>query len=149
MTGWSWCIVGLVLLGAEIVVPSGFYLFLLGVAALGVAFVTGVGLMPEAIWPLWTWQALAFSIFSIALLVTVSGRLRKLLVRSTSGGGSGDTIGRVVKLTGAVMPGEFGTVEMWGVNWRIKNVDTRTLEVGTEATVVGSEGVTLHVKGNS
>ena len=43
MIWWYWMLVGLVLLGAEMVTPGGFYILFFGLAALVVGTAAGVG----------------------------------------------------------------------------------------------------------
>ncbi len=148
MTGWFWCALGLLLLLVEILVPAGFFFCLLGTAALGVALLTGLALIPDWYWPVWVWQAIAFSILGLVLLGALSSKLREIIGKPTSRV-TGDTVGQVVKVVDTVAPHETGTAELWGVIWKIRNLDTKILEKGSEAVVVTSEGITLHVKSNS
>ena len=46
MPWWGWVVVGAALLGAEIVVPTDFYLVFLGLSALAVGLVGAAGLEP-------------------------------------------------------------------------------------------------------
>jgi membrane protein implicated in regulation of membrane protease activity len=148
MSGWLWCIIGLGLLVAELVIPAGFFLFFLGASALIIAFLTSIGLMPFWYWPLWAWQTLIFSIVSVALLFVFPKKLQGLFGRA-SAPMTGNTVGSIVKLAGNLAPGATGSAELWGTAWRVKNVDSKILEEGSEAVVVGSEGITLQIKSNN
>ena len=51
MPWWGWLVIGAMLLGAEIIVTTDFYLAVLGVAALSVGLVSALGL--ETPWMQW------------------------------------------------------------------------------------------------
>ena len=65
MIWWYWMLIGLVLLGAEMLTPGGFYILFFGLAALIVGSLTGLG-FTQAEWIQW----LLFS--ALAILSTRS-----------------------------------------------------------------------------
>ena len=64
---WLWLVLGLVLLGVEILTPGGFYIIFFGVAALIVGVLAGLGVGG----PLWA-QLVLFSVLSVASLVVTA-----------------------------------------------------------------------------
>lgn len=140
MSSVAWFIIGVVLLVSELVFPTGFFLFLLGVAATLVGFFGLTGLVAS-----WEIQTVIFGVLAILLPLVFVGRLRtKFLGNSKNAGG--DTTGQIVTVANAIQPGEIGTGELWGSPWRIKNVDTVILMPKSEVIVVNAEGVTLDVR---
>ncbi len=139
MAGWIWLIIGIALCIAEMVVVSGFFLFLLGVSALLLGLLVLSGLLQT--WPL---QAVVFSVLAIASWILFGSRLKGALSRSNEAS-SDDTKGKVVQADGAIPPGHVGSGELWGSTWRLKNVGDEVIPSGAECVVVDVEGVTLHV----
>ena len=71
MAWWVWAVAGLLLLGTELLIPVDFFVFFLGVAALGVSVAAAFGVTGMS------GQLLLFSV--LAVLTTVG--LRTPLVR--------------------------------------------------------------------
>jgi membrane protein implicated in regulation of membrane protease activity len=139
MAGWTWCVIGLVLFVGELVIPSGFFLFFLGISGVIVGLITLGGISLS-----WAVQTVIFAVIAMALWFIFAGKARGLLGKGATG--SEGPVGKIVTVIAAVGPGEHGTAELWGSNWRIKNVDDRPLAAGASALVVAAEGVTLHVR---
>ncbi len=143
MTWWVWLVLGLVLLGGEMAVPGGFYLFFFGVGALlvGLVGLAGLGLPP---WGQW----LLFSALSIAALVLlrprIIGRLRHAERRID------DTlVGEVAVASEAVAPGAIGRGELRGSVFAIRNHGADPLAAGQRCRVVRVDGLTLEVRSES
>lgn len=138
MAWWFWCIGGLALMLAELVTPSGFYLFFLGVSALIVGGISSTGVLQtmEA-------QGLLFAPLALGSCFLFARAVqRKMRVPKAKE----DTVGQIVKVLAPVPAGELGSGELWGSPWRIQNVDSRDLPADSKAVVVAVEGVTLRVK---
>lgn len=145
MLWWHWSIMGLVLIGLEILTLGGlgnFYFLFFGVAALMVSALAWVGLT-EAAWLQW----LCFVLFGILSLFA----LRKPL----QGTGS---IQEMNEVPVDSMVGEFATVlenleaqrigkvELHGTSWTARNAGTSTIGKGMQAKVIRVEGLTLWVQ---
>src|SRR6185437_12759962 len=77
MTWWYWLFMGLVLAGAEMISPGGFYLLFFGIAALIVGALAGLGIVQPA-WLEW----LLFSILAVVSLLLFRGPLRRMTRRT-------------------------------------------------------------------
>jgi membrane protein implicated in regulation of membrane protease activity len=123
----------------ELVVPSGFYLFLLGVSGVVVGGVVLVGIVPD-----FTAQLVLFSVVAVVTCFCLAGKLRRRL----QGGKpmTAEAVGRVVKISEVITPGAVGSGELWGSVWRVRNTGPETLDKDAEAIVIGVEGLTLQVK---
>lgn len=138
--GWSWMVLGLLLLVVEIVAASTFFLWF-GLAALIVGLATFV--LEGAVF--WQWQAqlIAFVVLSIVLVIV--GR-RYLASRSIM---DSDTphlnqrtkqfIGREVILSEAIAQG-VGRIKMGDTIWRVKGEDA---PVGTKVKIIGEDSSTV------
>ena len=135
---WNWLIVGLVLVGLELLAPGVFMLWL-GLAALLVGLLSFV--VP------WSWQAqlIAFSIFAIAA-VPLWRRV------GNARGGATDQpflnrradalVGRVFTLERPIVDGSV-TVRIDDTVWRVAGRDA---PAGSQVRVVAAEGASLRVE---
>jgi membrane protein implicated in regulation of membrane protease activity len=140
MPAWIWLVLGISLVIVELLLPSGFFLFILGIAGIVVgAFVaTGVisGWMPEVV---------VFCVVAIGCWLAFGKHLVQLFSRRPAGH-QGQLVGSVVSVTANIPVGSTGTGTLWGTQWRLENIDSSTLTAGSEAVVVSSQGITLQVK---
>lgn len=139
MLWWGWFIVGFMLLVAETLVPSGFFLFMFGLSGLTIGFLT----LAEVSGPPWLqWCAAAILAVAYSLLIRrpLVERLQKAPSQST-GGLPGDT----VQITETITPGQVGQGSMRGTQWRVRNNTGAELSPGDHATVDNVDGVTLNV----
>jgi membrane protein implicated in regulation of membrane protease activity len=140
MTWWYWLFLGLVLAGAEIASPGGFYLLFFGIAALVVGALAGLDLVRTE-WLQW----LLFSGLAVVSLVL----LRSPLLRITAGtpDRSVDSmIGETAVLLGELAPGHTGKAELRGTTWSARNDGPSLLAKDQRAIVTRVDGLTLWVK---
>ena len=137
---WSWMVLGLVLLGAEILVP-GFFLIWIGIAAII------VGAISLLLWPLayWTWQVQVLVFLSFALAAAFSGRR---LMQNRQGSDqpllnrrAAQLIGRSSTLEEPIVNG-VGRVRIDDTTWRVRGPD---LPAGARVHVTRAEGNELTV----
>jgi hypothetical protein len=140
MPWWAWLVLGLILLGGEMLTPGGFYLLFFGCGALAVGLLGLVGL-DTPVWGQW----LLFTVLSVALIAVVRprivGRLR------SSGSAIGDTVvGEWVLVETPIAPGAIGRGELRGSVWTVCNAGNAALNPGDRCRVERVEGLTLHVR---
>ncbi|MDR2219333.1 MAG: NfeD family protein [Methylobacillus sp.] len=140
---WIWGIVGLVLLGVEIV-SGTMHAFWFGIAALLVAVLTW--LIPAM--PL-TLQLLLFSVFSIGALIVWQRYCKKTSTDLRIGQSQGDEIGRVGTIIAPVGPKQTGRIlftqgVMGSREWTA--IADEEIAVDAEAVIVAIEGNSLRVK---
>ncbi|MCJ2067602.1 NfeD family protein [Methylobacterium sp. J-030] len=133
---WTWVIAGLVLAGAEILVP-GVFLIWLGLAALATGLATAVFPIP------WQGQTLLFAGLAV-VLVTAATRLN----RRGAGRADGDLnrpdrglIGREAVLDAPIVQGA-GRIRFDDTLWRVEGPD---LPAGCRVRVTGISGTVLRV----
>jgi membrane protein implicated in regulation of membrane protease activity len=138
---WTWCIAGLILLGLEMVLPSGFFLFFFGVGALLTgAFVLLIGGGLEA-WSPWV----VFSLSSVVSLLLFRTKL-KVLLRRGSEERSPELSGELGIVLNSVIPAAGnGIVELRGTSWQAKNGGSTELPVGSRVRVRAVNGLTVEV----
>ncbi|HEY6084141.1 MAG TPA: NfeD family protein [Nitrospira sp.] len=139
MTWWYWMVLGLILLGAEMTTPGGFYILFFGLAALLVGTLAGLDAV-QLDWLQW----LLFSVIAIVSLVLFRG---PLLARLNSGNvGHSDIDSMVGEIAVPLEPlgaGDTGKAELRGTTWTAKNVGSVLLQKGQRVKVTRVEGLTL------
>lgn len=138
MTWWLWVLIGIGLLVVEMATPGGFFALFFGVGALVVAPLAAAGV--DA-----TWQWLAFSAVSLALLATLRRRVKAHLARRP--GPVVDTlVGEEAVLLEDLPAGGEGAAELRGVPWRARLVSGEPLRAGQRCRVERVEGLVLWVR---
>ncbi|HEU4684527.1 MAG TPA: NfeD family protein [Nitrospira sp.] len=144
MTWWYWMVLGLVLLGAEMTTPGGFYIIFFGLSALLVGTLAGLGWV-QADWLQW----LLFSIIAVLSLVLFRGPLLARLSNKKSGHTDIDSmVGEVAIPLEPLAVGEVGKAELRGTTWSAKNVGASRLHKGQRGKVAKVEGLTLWITGD-
>ncbi len=142
MTWWLWALLGLFLLGGEIVTPGGFYMLFFGIGALVVGLLVGLGLV-EADWISW----LLFSTISVASLLLLRPPLRRLMSSNQGGLSPMDTmVGETALVLEDLTPGALGKAECRGSIWNARNGSDRSLSKGQRSRVDRVDGITLWIK---
>lgn len=139
---WNWMVLGLVLLGAEILVP-GVFLIWIGVAAII------VGALSLALWDtaIWGWQAQVLVFLALSLIAAFGGRA--LMKRSKPSSDAPllnqrgeQLIGRTATLDEAIVNGH-GRVKIGDTTWIVSGPD---LAAGTQVRVTGAARTKLTVE---
>jgi membrane protein implicated in regulation of membrane protease activity len=132
---------GLVLLGAEMVTPGGFYILFFGLAALVVGAVAGVGLV-QAEWLQW----LLFSGVAILSLLVFRGPLLAWIKTRDKKMPTVDSmVGESAMLLEDVVPSGTGKVELHGTTWTAHNAGLALLKKGQRCKVERVEGLALWI----
>ena len=139
---WSWWILGLTLLAAELLVP-GVFLVWIGLAAIA------VGALSLAFWTtaFWSWEVQMLVFAALSVVFVLAGR------RFYSRGGAESDqpllnqraatyIGRIATLGEPVVDGR-GRLKIDDSHWPVRGPD---LPAGTRVRVTGCEGHTLDVE---
>ena len=145
MPWWGWIVVGALLLGAELLVPTDFYLVFLGLAALAVGCLGIVGLSgPSAL------QWALFAALSVVGLTAFRRRVRDRFRVTTDGARlDDDLVGEIAIAQELLPPGGTGRVELRGSPWTARNAGDAPLEPGCRTRVERLEGLLLHVRRES
>jgi membrane protein implicated in regulation of membrane protease activity len=142
MIWWYWMLVGLVLLGAEMVTPGGFYILFFGLAALAVGTLAGVGLV-QAEWLQW----LLFSGIAILSLLVFRGPLLAWIKTHDKEMPNVDSMaGECAIPLEDLAPGGTGKAELRGTMWTAHNAGSALLKKNQRCKVQRVEGLTLWIK---
>jgi membrane protein implicated in regulation of membrane protease activity len=142
MPWWAWLVLGIGLLGVEmLVIDAQFYLVFIGLSAALVGLLALLGIdLPQ--WAQW----LTFSALAITAMLTFRRRIYEL-VRGRSGQVDERlTVGDRVVIPTRLEPGQSGRVEYRGSSWSARNTGGQPIEAGREAVIDHVDGLTLHVK---
>jgi membrane protein implicated in regulation of membrane protease activity len=141
MIWWYWMLVGLVLLGAEMVTPGGFYILFFGLAALAVGTLAGVGLV-QAEWLQW----LLFSGIAILSLLVFRGPLLAWIKTHDKEMPNVDSMaGESAIPLEDLAPGGTGKAELRGTMWTAHNAGPALLKKNQRCKVQRVEGLTLWI----
>jgi membrane protein implicated in regulation of membrane protease activity len=137
--GWVWIVLGLALVGGEMLAP-GVFLLWFGLAALLTGIVvglTGIG---------WQGALLVFAVLAIASVLAGRAITRRRDEEPDAASGLNDRgrqlIGKVFRLE-ATMAGGEGRIRVGDSSWRVTGPE---LLAGTEIRIVRVEGATLVVE---
>jgi inner membrane protein len=141
MVWWYWMVLGLVLLGAEMTTPGGFYILFFGLSALLVGALAGFDIV------LMDWlQWLLFSVIAIGSLLVFRGPLLARINDGTSTHADVDSmIGEVATALEALPAGATGKAELRGTTWTTKNVGSIAVDKGQRGRVTKVDGLTLWI----
>ena len=139
MEAWLLFIIGIALCVAELVIPTGFFLLIIGLGVLVVGALTFVGLIAS-----WIAQATVFSGVALGIWYLFGDHLQRLLRSGEKE--YGGLIGQVVVARESLAPGHKGHGELWGAPWRIENGGAEMIEIGDECHVLASDGLVLRVR---
>jgi membrane protein implicated in regulation of membrane protease activity len=141
MAWWSWCILGVVLLGIELfAVDAQLYLVFAGIAAIAVGLV-GLSGLDLPVWAQW----ISFAVLSLAAMVTIRQHVYGKLMKRPLGKVSSDLDQHIV-IEQDLLPGKSCRVEYRGSGWTVQNVGERAIAAGDSVRIESIEGVTLHVR---
>ena len=139
--GWAWMVVGLALLGAELVMP-GVLLMWIGFAAVAVGLVSLIGL--SDLW--WDWRAQAIVFAALAFLFAIIGsRVQRRGPDDEAerlGRPGLRLVGRTATLAEPIENG-IGRARLGDTLWRVAGPD---LPSGARVTVTGEADGTLTVE---
>ena len=141
MVWWYWMLLGLVLLGIEMVTPGGFYILFFGLAALIVGSLAGLGIA-QADWLQW----LMFSGLAILSLLVFRGPLLARLKKQDTDLPAVDTLAgeSATPLENLAVSGT-GKAELRGTTWTAHNAGPTPLTKGQRCKVDRVEGLTIWI----
>ena len=139
---WLWIYAGAALMLLELVAP-GFVLCFFGLSA------ATVGVLKFAFGDAFTpaWQLAAFSAFSVLYILILRRYLKRVFVGGkveTKTDFDNDSVGRVGKLTAAVLPPLTGRVMLGDSEWTAEA--ERPIAVGANVRVVAQQNLTMKVE---
>lgn len=142
MIWWLWLVLGLVLVGVEMLTPGGFFVIFFGAAAIVVGVLAGLGSAGPA-WLQWLLFS-ALSVLSLALF------RKPLMRRFRLGDGASHAVdsmvGEACVVLGAPGPDGYGKVELRGATWTARSTGGAALVKGQRCKVERVDGLTLWIR---
>jgi len=140
MEWWMWLAGGFVLLVAELVTPSGFFIMFFGVGAMltGVAASVGAVTAPAAQWFL-------FTVISVLSLLLFRGKIQARVEHSGPMLPVDSLVGEVALPVEAMAPGTVGRVTLRGSSWEARNEGDTPLGANQRCRVTRVSGLQLGV----
>jgi inner membrane protein len=141
MIWWYWMLLGLVLLGIEMVTPGGFYILFFGLAALIVGSLAGLEIA-QAEWLQW----LLFSGLAVLSLLIFRGPLLAALQKRDKNLPAVDTLAgeSAIPRENLAVSG-IGKAELRGTTWTAHNAGPTPLMKGQRCKVERIEGLTIWI----
>jgi len=143
MTWWLWVLLGLALLGGELLTPGGFFLIFFGIAAILVGLLALTGAVASA-WVQW----LLFSVLSLVTLALFRRPLLEWLRPHLAGKDVDNLTEDVAVALEPIAPGEIGRAELRGSPWQARNAGPAPIASGQRCRVERVEGLMLHLRGS-
>lgn len=142
MPWWGWIVIGMLLLGAELLlIEAEFFLVFIGAAAV----LTGIVAALAPGMPYWApW--ILFAVLSLVSMVVFRRRVYRALRRDVPDMRD-DVLGEQVRINEDLPAGGTCRVEHRGSTWMARNVGPDAIGAGTAARIVGVEGISLRVEG--
>jgi hypothetical protein len=140
MAGWIWVAGGLLLLGAEVLTPGGFFIMFFGLGAIVTGGAAASGLVTSV-----SGQWLLFTLSSIAGLLLFRG---KLLARMSPPGPAPQVdsmVGEIAQALAEITPHGVGRVSLRGTSWEARNESDAPLAASQRCRVVRVSGLQLGV----
>ena len=140
MPWWGWMVVGMLLLGAELlVVDAEFFLVFIGLSAalIGLADLMGIHM------PVWA-QYLSFAALSVLSMVLFRRKVYTM-VRGNPPSLEDALTGETIQLTEDLPPGATSRVEFRGTTWNVANKGNDVIRAGTRVTIDDVDGTTLNI----
>ena len=140
MIWWLWLVIGLVLVGVELMTPGGFFVLFFGVAALVVGVLVRVG-AAEVAWVQW----LLFSALSVLSLAIFRKPLMRRFRLSESAPPVDSMIGEACVVVQAPGADGYGKVELRGTSWTARAA-AGSFVAGQRCRVERVDGLTLWIR---
>lgn len=142
MPWWGWIVIGLLLLGAELMlIEAEFFLVFIGIAAV----LTGIAAAMAPGMPYWApW--ILFAVLSLVSMVLFRRKVYHALRRQVPDMPD-DVVGEEVRITQDLPAGGTCRVDHRGSTWMARNVGPEAIAAGATARIVGVEGISLRVEG--
>lgn len=138
---WMWLLVGIALLGIEILTPGGFFIFFFGAAALAVGLLALLGWQPGL--PV---QGLIFLALSVVSLLLFRKPLLERFQKSIPNKQVDSLVGETAVALEEIPAGGMGKAELRGSAWSARNLGDSPIQLKQRVRVERIDGLTLDVR---
>ena len=137
---WIWIVAGLGFMALEAFLPSGFYLFFLGLASIGAGSLTWLGIVDSLFY-----QGVAALVCMGLVLILRKPVVAKLKLTPDTGPVD-SLVGETATATGPIAPHGSGRVELRGSTWSAHNLGETEIAPQARCRVERVDGLTLEVR---
>ena len=141
LSWWTWVIAGLVLMFAELLVPTGFFLFFFGVGAVVTGILTSLGWLTSFLF-----QGPAFIVISLVCVFLLRKPLLTKFHLQNPTASVDSLVGETAQALEAIAPQAIGKVQLRGSSWSALNTGSSPIALDVRCKVEKVEGLMLHVK---
>jgi hypothetical protein len=141
VTWWAWLVTGLALMVAELLLPTGFFLFFFGLGGLVTGFLDYIGLLPSL-----ESQGITFIALSLFCVVLLRKPLLAKFHIKNRLHAVDSLIGETAKALEPIAPQAIGKVELRGSPWSALNTGSQSIACDVRCRVEKVDGLTLHVR---
>ncbi len=141
LTWWTWLIIGLVLMLADLLLPTGFFLFFFGVGGVITALLAGLGVLTS-----FAPQGIAFIVISLLCVALLRKPLLTKFHFRNRTHAVDSLVGETAQALEAIAPQAIGKVEMRGSFWSALNTGSELIGLHARCRVEKVDGLTLHVR---
>lgn len=138
---WMWLVVGIALLGIEVLTPGGFFIFFFGAGAIAVGLLALIGWQPGV--PV---QGLVFLALSVASLLVFRKPLMEKFQRSIPQEQVDSLVGETAVALEEIPAGGMGKAELRGSSWSARNLGDTPILLKQRVRVERIDGLTLDVR---
>jgi len=138
---WFWLVAGLILMLAELLLPTGFFLFFFGAGSVATALLACFGLLSSFVS-----QGLTFIGVSLLCLALLRKPLLAKFHFRNQPHAVDSLVGQTAKALEAIAPQAIGKVELRGSSWSALNTGSVLIALDARCRVENVEGLTLHVR---
>ncbi|MCO6430664.1 MAG: NfeD family protein [Deltaproteobacteria bacterium] len=140
MAWWIWVGIGLTLVLGELLVPSGFFVLLVGIACIATGGTVAAGFGNPA-WLPW----LVCGSFIALLFAAVRRPLMQIFGFDTPSAYK-EMVNEEIVLSSDIAPGATGQGELRGTVWNVRNLGQTVLRAGQRCKVLRIDGLTVETK---
>ena len=131
---WMWIVLGIFMCLAEIITPGGFYLLVIGAAAL---LVGGLSIFVHSA----VLQIILFSVFSILFILVFRKHLLKIMGKNSPEDYDKEFAGETGRTLEPISIGQEGKIELRGTGWTARNGGISDLPANAECKIISRDGL--------
>ena len=142
MPWWGWIIIGVLLLGSELLlIDAAFYLVFIGLAAI----ITGLAELLGADLESWV-QWILFAGLSLTTMILFRAQLYKKLRGGNAPGYETGPVGETIRLEQSLSPGDSCRMSYRGTSWTVFNDSKAAIDRGENVRIHSVDSLTLKVE---
>ena len=144
MYWWIWAIIGCLLMGLELLIPSDFFILFFGLSGVVTGVLTNFEVLQTI--EIQLLFLITFSVFLLLCYRILYKNKRRVSQESLTLDKKVSLYDEVVIVESKILPGETGRGSARGTTWNLRNIGDVVFQAGDKVRVVRTEGITLEAK---